>query len=53
MGRVCKIEPVKNGIINRLNLASIKGEFNKSLEYGSALGALAFLSINRENNDIK
>ena len=39
--------------IDRLNLASIKGEFNKSLEYGSALGALAFLSINHENNDIK
>ena len=53
LGRVCKIEPVKNGIIDRLNLASIKGEFNKSLEYGSALGALAFLSINHENNDIK
>ena len=46
IGRVSKMNIVKNGIEKRLNLAGIKGNYKEKQEFGNAIGAIAYLDAN-------
>ena len=46
IGRVSKMNIVKNGIEKRLNLAGISGNYIEKQEFGNVIGAIAYLNAN-------